>query len=182
MKNHVQSINKECSLFIRGALETESIMDMILAMKWEKQEKDWLLRQSTGSASCPQTASLDPLPFDHTRAPGNWLYRQNGNCWQQMTPNSPCWLPMHLPLPQPAFPCCFHACEKTQLPPTASTAWEGGPTNSHWLATLASPTYPQASSFQLEFASPFHCTKERQVHLFRLVLCIQTVTPTPNKN
>lgn len=51
----------------------------------EKQEKDWLLRQSTGSASCPQTASLDPLPFSHSWAPGNWLYKDTE--WQLLAAN-----------------------------------------------------------------------------------------------
>lgn len=85
MKKHVQSINKECSLFIRGSLETESVMDMILEMKKNKKmEKNKKRTDCWGRAlfqpSCPQSASLDPLPFDHSCAPGHWLYKDTE--WQ----------------------------------------------------------------------------------------------------
>lgn len=52
----------------------------------EKQEKDWLQRQGTASALCPQTASFDPLPFDHSCAPGNWLNKDME--WQLLAANN----------------------------------------------------------------------------------------------
>ena len=39
MKKYVQSIDKGCSLFIRGMLETESILDMILAVRSRKTKE-----------------------------------------------------------------------------------------------------------------------------------------------
>lgn len=44
----------------------------------EKQEKDW--GRALFQPSCPQSASLDPLPFDHSCAPGHQLYKDTE--WQ----------------------------------------------------------------------------------------------------
>lgn len=40
MKKYVQSIDKECSLFVRGTVETESISDMILATRSRKTKEN----------------------------------------------------------------------------------------------------------------------------------------------
>lgn len=111
MKKYIQYINKECNLFVRGTLETESIMDMILAFKTEKNKKR-LLRQSPGSAM-----SLDCLywSLDHSCAPGHRM----ATAGSKQHPAAPA-----------HCSCTFHChrlhlhvpCEKTQLPPTASSA------------------------------------------------------------
>lgn len=146
---------KKCSLFIRGTLGTESIVDMIPAIKTEKNKKR---TRCWGRALVQPAGPRLPL-FIHclltTAVPQETgcTRTQNDNCWQQTTSNSHCSLSMHLPLPHAGPPCCFHAREKTQLPPTASTAREGVPQTATDLQHLKS-NLPLGFQFSVWICSP----------------------------
>lgn len=138
--------------------------------------KDQLLRYSSGSAWCPQTALPDPLPFDRTCAPGDRLYK--GREWQLLAVNN---------IQQPllaalctfhccklAPPCCFHACEKTWLPPTASIAWEGvGETASDLQHQLT----PRLPVFSLNLLPPFIAPKRGRVIFLGLFSASRLLLP-----
>lgn len=121
-KKRCSAHRQECSLFIKGTLEAESISDTILAKRSRKTKAskglaaDVSQSSSLKSPDCPYldqcllTAAV-PQKIDCARA-------QNGYCWQQTTSGRHCLLPRAL------FHSCGLAppCEMTRLPPVGSIA------------------------------------------------------------
>lgn len=137
---------------------------MILAVRSRKtKERTSCWDIAVVQPDVPRLPLLDPLPFDHSCAPGDWLYKGTeqqllaANNIQQLA--ALCTFHCRRLVP----PCCFHACEKTWLPPTVSIAWEGVWEIASDAQHLRVQLTPRLPVFSLNLLPPFIAPKRGRV-------------------